>query len=204
MAHSGQYETITAEAVERDLLKQNHMAENPAVIFMYYDENGFGKGRAGWYLDRAMWNDPSTIPHGAGIFTGYVHVPGRGETFPSLPLAKLLLDQVRKMMSDPTVLSEHERRRQRSADEKGPLKLPKLSAIAELLREHNASVKGETEFSFHLYPDGNYAIGYGEDDHASERGWTGYATIPGNGRRFNATKLARNIADDIRESHDFR
>jgi hypothetical protein len=80
------------------------------------------------------------------------------------------------------------------------MKFPSIASVAAELRAINANVEGYCDVRLQVYDDGQWAVRYGDSQYDTDhRGWWGYSSVPGDGRRFNSTDMARDLVNQCRE-----
>lgn len=84
------------------------------------------------------------------------------------------------------------------------MKLPSIKAVAAELRDINMNVEGECDVRLHIWPDGGWAVHYGDASYDQDhRGYWGASSVPGvvkgRVRRFDSMAIARDLLDQVRE-----
>ena len=80
------------------------------------------------------------------------------------------------------------------------MRFPKISEVAYDLRAVNDDCEDECDVRLQVYPDGNWSLHFGDASYDQDhRGYWGASSVPGGGRRFNSTEMARDLIDQARE-----
>lgn len=88
------------------------------------------------------------------------------------------------------------------------MKFPSIKAVASELRSINM-FPGERDADetfinvrLQVYPDGAWAVRSGLSDYDRDHhGFWGASSVPGSGKRFNSTDVARDLLSQCRDDH---
>jgi hypothetical protein len=88
------------------------------------------------------------------------------------------------------------------------MRFPNIDDVAHDLREVNNNVRHDDpdeegiDVRLQVYPGGSWAIRSGDSSYDQDhRGYWGAGSVPGNGRRFSARELARELIEQAREQY---
>jgi hypothetical protein len=89
------------------------------------------------------------------------------------------------------------------------MRFPKISEVAQELRSVNEMESHPDEegnywidVRLQVYSDGDWAVRWGDSSYDQDhRGYWGASSVPGGGRRFNSTDLARDLIDQAKDQH---
>lgn len=83
------------------------------------------------------------------------------------------------------------------------MRWPPIRAVAAALREINSDEQDECEVRLQVLHSGYWTVHFGEHNlHPEPAGYWGTATVPGRGRQFDSTAVARDIIDQARDQRD--